>query len=56
MNTNNENKRKKRKYESGALKRNKKNKEALFQCANDKKQTKINFFSQNNLQGKLINN
>jgi len=34
----------KRKYESRALKRSKKNREALLQCENDKNQTKINFF------------
>lgn len=46
---------KKRKYKSGALKRSKKNREALLQCANDKNQKKINFFSDNKFQSKFIN-
>lgn len=44
----------KRKYESGGSKRSKKKRELLLQCANDKNQSKINFFSDNKFKGKCI--
>lgn len=54
MNTQNQ-KQGKRKFESGGSKRNKKNRELLQQCANDKNQMKIDFFPLNKSQGKRIN-